>query len=289
MRRSGLFAVAVALVACGGGTGAAPSPAPPIAGSPTSIALPVLWRSTAAPSGAPSGSEWVAIDAFDGKTLVASVQRGSAATSLPVLVMLHPDGGLRTQFLQLSANLAKAGFVTITPCWAQGGDASDPPIACSSGAPSRTSAADLTKDVMSIADAARTLPGARPDRLALVGHSGGAQAAFIVGSMTTNIEAVVAMSAGYGPNIRQRWGTTLPDQLDAMHVPFLIVHGVADRQGPGTAIDLVRAFEKTAREKGKTVEAIYVDGAPHGFPYATEYWTADLQAQVVAFLQKHLK
>ena len=199
--------------------------------------------------------------------------------------MLHPDGGLKTQFLEFAAAFAKAGFLTVTPCWAQGVDPGNPPLDCSDGAPARTSAADLSKDVMAIADAARTLRGARADRVAFVGRSGGAQAAFIVGALNPSISGVVAISAGYGTNIRQRWGTTLPDQLDAFGVPLLIVHGVADKQGPGTAIDLVRSFEKSARDKGKNVQAIYVEDAPHALPYTT-YWTIDVQNAVVAFLKK---
>lgn len=280
--KRGLVLLAIVAVACAGTqTAQAPSAAPIT--SPTQTPQPALWRTVPAPTGAPSGSEWIAVDTFDGKALIASVRRSAQTGPAPVAILLHADDGLNLQFLEFVSGFAKAGFLTVTPCWAKGPD----PLGCSANAPARASAADLVKDVMAVTDAARTLPGARADRTALVGYSGGAQAAVLVGSMGGKVDAVVAISAGYGLMIRQRWGTSLPDQLDGLRVPLLIVHGTGDLQQPGTHIDLVRAFEKTARDKGKNVEALYVEGAPHTLPYLPQYWTEEVQGKVIAFLKRH--
>src|SRR5215470_12052868 len=68
-----------------------------------------------------------------------------------------------------------------------------------------------------IVQAARTLPGARPDRIGLFGHSrgGGPILSYILGA--GNVQAVVLNSAGYPSGLSTR-----------VNAPILILHGTAD-------------------------------------------------------------
>lgn len=287
--RCSLVIVAVVVAACGVGTpsGAATRGTGPI--PPGAAPTPSLWRSVAAPAAAPSSSEWIAIDTFDGTPVVARVERPPKGGPWPIVVLLHPAGGLHARQLELASMFPKEGFLTLTPCWQRWVDARDTELlGCSPDAPDRKSAAEVVRDVMAVVDAARTLPGARPDRVALVGHSAGAMAGILTGSMGGRIDCVVAISAGYGTAIRAQWGTAVPDQVDGLAVPLLIVHGTNDTNNAGTNVATARAYEKTALEKGKKVESIYVQGAPHMLPYIAEYWTADVQARVLAFIARNL-
>ena len=277
--------------ACGGDRPAASAATAAVTSSvpATSEPAPKLWRPATAPSGAPAGYDWIAIDLFDGKSMVAAVQKPAAGGPSPIVVVLHPAGGLRARHLALAAMFPKEGFITVTPCWQFWSDPNDTePLSCSSTAPDRNAAGDVVKDVMAVVDAARTLPGARRDRVALVGHSAGAMAGVLTGSMGGRVDTVVAMSAGYGLLIRQQWGTALPDQVDGLAVPLLIVHGTNDTNTPGTAVAAARAYEKTALDKGKKVESIYIEGAPHTFPYIPEFWTDDVKSKVLGFIRKNL-
>lgn len=301
--------VALALVvaaACSGATPPASLPSPPTEATaapapPASLSSPTpeattaptlrpsSWRSAVAPARAPEGGQWIAIGSFDGKPIIAAVYRPASAGPAPVAVVLHGDGGLRERFLGLAQWLTQEGFVTVTPCWS-GSAASvpgtSPILGCATDAPQRNSATAVVKDVSAIAEAARTLPGVRADRLALVGHSLGAMAAVLNASMGGTVEAVVAISAVYGQRpFGQLAGTTLPEQVDGLRWPVLMVHGTEDAQAP--FID-AKAYEAAARQRGKSVETLYVEGAPHPLPFTPQYWTEDVRGKVIAFLKRQL-
>lgn len=259
------------------------SPTPQATTAPT--LQPSSWRSAVAPAGAPEGGQWIAIGSFDGKPIVAAVYRLASAGPAPVAVVLHGAGGLRQRYLELAQWLTQEGFVTVTPCWSQAGALGVTHLGCGPDTPLRNSATAVVKDVTAIAEAARTLPGVRADRLALVGHSLGAMAAVLTASMGGTVEAVVAISAGYGQGIRQEWGTTLPEQVDGLRWPVLMVHGTADGQ---SLFDAAKAYEAAARRHGKSVETLYVEGAPHELPSTPQYWTEDVRGRVIAFLKRQL-
>ena len=296
-RRLGcILALALAVVAaCSGATPpvSLPSPAPssPAASpSPTSQTTtaatlqPSSWRTAPAPARAPEGSQWIAIGSFDGKPILAAVSRPAGTAPAPVAVVLHDSDGLRQKQLDLAQWLTREGFVTVTPCWSS---ASAPALGlgCVADAPRRDSATAVVKDITAIVAAARSLPGVRGDRLALVGHSLGAMAGVLTASMGGTVEAVVAISAGYGPQIKPLWGTTLPEQVDGLRSPVLMVHGTAD---VSAAFDAAKAYEVAARQRGKPVETLYVEGGRHDLPYGTEHWTEEVRGKVIAFLRRQV-
>lgn len=103
--------------------------------------------------------------------------------------------------------------------------------------------------------------------------------------MGGTVEAVVAISAAYVEGIRQLWGTTLPEQVDGLRGPILMVHGTADGQTP---FDAAKAYEAAARQRGKSVETLYVEGGQHELPFTPQYWTEEVRGKVTAFLKKQL-
>lgn len=244
------------------------------------------WRSVDPPTGAPSGSEWIAVETFDGRSIVTAVARPAGRQAAPVAIVLHDDGGARPHFLGMATWLAEAGFIAMTPCWQGLFIAPDPEsLGCSTDAPQRDSARAVSKDIMAVAAAARTLEGARQDRLVLIGFSRGATAAILTASLGAKVDAVVAVAGAYGTRlVKQRWGTSAPDEVAGLAAPLLMVHGTNDQAGPGTSIDTVRAYERAARELGKAVETHYLDGAPHELYWSSTYWTPELRASVLGFL-----
>ncbi len=290
MQRHILVLAGIIALSCGGAATVRETPAAPTATTPATPSPLPPWRSVPAPQGAPQGSNWITINSFDGTALIANVVPSGRAGPAPVAIHLHGDGGLRVRNLDLASWLAKEGFIAVTPCW-QGyteadAKASGVPvdIGCSTAAPKRSSAVDLTRDLSAIADAARTLPGARADRVVVIGHSAGGTAAVLAGSMGGRIDSVVSISGPYGTGkaIKGRWGTNAPEQADGLAVPLLIVHGTNDTQA---LMEAARSYEKMLREKSKTVDTLYVDGAPHELPF-TEYWTDAIRAKVIAFLKR---
>lgn len=309
------FAIAAVLALSCGGSGAGPlasaATVAPTLAVPSPSAAPAaspsprsLWSPAQAPvypcgpgvasgSCAPKGIEWVAIESSLARPIVAAVLRPAAAVPAPIVVFLHGDGGLRPSEVDFAASLAKDGALVVVPCWQGriGGRPSPQNIGCTQSAPLRSSAADVVKDVSAVADAARTLPGARPDRVVVVGHSAGAAASLLAASMGGHVQAVVAIDSPYpsesegtaGLGLRARWGAAPTEHAADLAVPVMIVHGTDDQQAPPTSVDRARAFEREARERGKKIDTIYVDGGGHEFVFS-ELFTADLRARLIAFV-----
>lgn len=253
-------------------------------------------RPVAAPQNAPSGSNWIAIRTFDGKELITNVARPSRSGASPIVINLHGDGGLRVRNLDFATWLVQSGFTVLTPCWS--GDFVDqslataetatPLIGCSPTAPRRGAAMDVKKDIAAVVDAGRALPDVVPTRVVAVAHSAGASAAALAASLGAPITAVVAISGAYGTgtgsaaSIKIRWGMSVPEAVDGLAVPILIVHSTADERA---SFEAARQYVDLLRSKNKTVETLFVDDAPHDLPF-TRYWTDDIRARVIAFANR---
>jgi dipeptidyl aminopeptidase/acylaminoacyl peptidase len=132
-----------------------------------------------------------------------------------------------------------------------------------------------------LVQAARALPGARPDRMGLFGHSRGAGPilSYILGA--GNAQAVILNSAGYP--------ATLSPQLKA---PILILHGTADSPADGgvavTNIQMARDYEAKLRSAGKPVEAVYYEGGRHNDIFGSPTQYRDEVQQMRTFLRRYL-
>jgi dipeptidyl aminopeptidase/acylaminoacyl peptidase len=132
--------------------------------------------------------------------------------------------------------------------------------------------------------AVRTLPGVRPNRIALFGHSRGGGAALNYILEKGAVQAAVLNSTGYPEELTKR--------AHDVTVPILILHGTANSPADGGSalsdIRMARNFEAALRRAGKAVEAKYYEGGGHNgiFTSATQY--DDEVQQMTAFLRQHL-
>jgi dienelactone hydrolase len=187
--------------------------------------------------------------------------------------------------LELAAWLAREGFLTVVPCWANLGGVRPVNLGCVADARLVASESAMLKDIRTYSEAARTLPNARADRLVLMGHSLGAWAAVLAASTGVPVDAVVSISGTYNGEQRalSELGVLIKENLDGLRSPLLIVHGTKDDVW---VIGPAREYEQLALTRGKKVEALYVEGAPHGLPYRPEFWTDEVRGRVIAFLRK---
>ena len=196
--------------------------------------------------------------------------------------------------LTLARSLAAAGFLTVAGCWHAGG----PPsptfagyVGCSQAPPLPAAAYDpALRAPRALVAAARTLPGARADRVGVLGLSIGGYPAVAIASSdpggAPGVQAVVAQGGIYAPV--PQLGPPLPwyasDHVAALRAPLLLLHGTADTTVP---VQQGRDYEQAARGGAAPVEAHYYDGVEHlvGFlPDSAE----DARRRTVAFFGRHL-
>src|SRR5262249_1958052 len=139
--------------------------------------------------------------------------------------------------------------------------------------------------VRRVIEAARTLPGARPDRIALFGHSRGAGAAIFYAMQAKGVGAVILNSAGYPPDDAAR-------RVAQIQSPVLILHGeadgAADSGSANTAVRMAQDFEAALRRAGKPVEAKYYRGASHNSIFTDPAQRGDEVSQALSFLRQYI-
>jgi dienelactone hydrolase len=224
---------------------------------------------------APRGTEtlavqWVNVAAQGLGVMPAAVARPRGAGPFPTVVLLHGSHGFAHEYVRLAQDLAGGGVLAVAACWFRGSAGSGArfitPIGCPEAPPMPSaSAPEAMQTLDALVQAARTLPGARSDRIGLFGHSrgGGPILNYILGA--GNVQAAVLNSVGYPGN--------LSIQVKA---PILILHGTADSPADGgvavTNAQMARDFEAKLRTAGKPVEAVYYEGGRHNdiFSSATQ-------------------
>lgn len=180
--------------------------------------------------------------------------------------------------------------MAVAACWFQGGRGAGlrfiTPVSCPLAPPMpNSSSPEAMQTVDALVHAARTLPGVRPERIGLFGHSRGGVAALNYLLEVGTVQAVVLSSSGYPPK--------LADHVSQIKTPILMLHGTADRLedggAPVTNIQMARDFEGKARAAGKPVEAVYYEGGGHNdiFTNLTQY--RDEVQQILSFLLGHLR
>lgn len=228
------------------------------------------WTPVAAPAelDAP-GSQWIKVDGRAGYKFLAAVLRPQGAGPFPVVVVLHGAGGLRPKLLALAEEVARAGFLVVVGCWqlVASPPAPVPNPVCSEAPPQAAWQADpAANSGKELIAAARTLPGARADRVGLYGISRGGNAALWAASTGASVQAVVGDAPG-APAATGRPGSprSIQDVVAGLAAPTLLLHGTADRVVP---VEQSREYERAARALGKPVTAVYFDGVGHMATFA---------------------
>ena len=215
------------------------------------------------------GAQWIKVDARAGRKMLAAVFRPQGAGPFPVVVLLHGASGLQTSHLALADEVARAGFLVVVGCWQS---IASPPAAapnpvCSEAPPQAAWQADpAANSGKELIAAARTLPGARPDRVGLYGLSRGGNAALWAASTGVSVQAIVADAPAHHPAAR-----VIPPPPSTQTVvaglaaPTLMLHGTADRVVP---VDQSREYDRAARALGKPITAVFYEGLGHMATFA---------------------
>ncbi len=241
---------------------------------------------------APAGTEslavqWVKVTVPGMGVMLAAVARPGGAGPFPAVVILHGSHGFAQEYVRLAQDLAGGGVLAVAACWFRGSTGSGTrfvtPIGCPEAPPlTNASSPEALQTLDALVQAVRTLPGARPERIGLFGHSRGGGPILNYALRAGNVQAAVLNSAGY------------PDSLSTqVTAPILILHGTADSPADGgvavTNVQMARDFEAKLRSAGKPVEAVYYEGGRHNdiFSSATQY--RDEVQRILAFLLRNLR
>lgn len=282
-----------------------PAPAPPAATAtaapvaptvaPTAAPTPApqsgAWTATQAPVGAVSSStEWIAVTAPGGRTILANIIRPAGAAARPAIVLLHGQSGFSNEFLSLGSQLASAGYVVVVGCWFggsyDGSSSADPPpqitiaggIPCPNG-PTLKSIYSTTAvdDIGALVTATKSLPGVQAGRVALVGNSRGSIVGLLVASLRGSTIQAVAGIGGAPPG-----GPLLAAGITA---PTLLLQGEYDSVVP---VANARALEQALTLLGRSVVAHYYPNHGHGILFDTPLHS-DAVRRVTDFLAASLR
>jgi dienelactone hydrolase len=251
---------------------------------PASADLPIVRVSEiAAPSNTKAaGARWVAIEGEGSGRFVTAVFKPEGVGPFPVVVALHGAGGLQDRYLEVAAELATHGFLVVAGCWQA---AKFPIPICSQATPQDEWVADPAKNSgKELIAAARLLPDARADRIALYGMSRGGHAALWAAASGAPLRAVVVDGAAHNPAMAVPPPSTL-GIVGKVSVPVLLMHGTNDHVIP---VNQSREYEKAARAIGKPVVAVYIEGGGHMVSVEPATRPEAIK-QAVAFLREHLR
>ena len=263
---------------------------------------PPIVSSTEAPAGTETFAvQWFKVVFPDRGAILAAVARPSGGGPFPVVVVLHGTHGFAREYVQLTQYLARGGFLAVSGCWFSGAEnpnnprgapgstasanAVSPPIPCPMVPPLGAGAYEEgLQYIDGLVQAARSLPNARPDRLAVVGHSRGGAASLQYALAMGNVQAIILHDAGHGLRPVRR--------AAEFKSPILILHGTNDGAAGGgnanTDVALARDFEATLRRNGKSVEAHYYQGGGHNTFFTNSTQRDDEVKKMISFLRRYL-
>lgn len=245
----------------------------------------------AAGAGAQSDPQWIDVEGASGDTLRAAVFRPTGRGSFPLILVLHGANGLNQATLKWSRALARAGFITLAGCYVNGGlslradDDFIDPCPRARG----IYQANLTGNASALIAAGRRLPGVRPERLGLVGHSLGGNLVLVLASSRTDVKAAVVFSANPTRPLQlpnRPSGSALPApiwRVEHLAAPVRLFHGLAD---PAVRRQEVAEYVRQAKALRKNVEVRYYEGAGQGL--WTSRYQPELVSQSVAFFRQRL-
>lgn len=232
---------------------------------------------------------WIQVPLASGSVLRAVVVHpapGGGAS--PAVVILHGSHGFAEEYVRLARDLARSGVVAVAACWFEGGVGSGArfvkSLPCPDAPPIILAGSPAAQErVGALVAAVRALPGVRPDKVALFGHSRGGGAALAYALGTGGVRALVLNSTGYPPEVVAR----APD----VAAPILLLHGTRDNPADGgsalTAVDRARAFEAALRAAGKDVQVTYFDAGHNDLFASAAQYDATVR-RIRAFLRQQL-
>jgi dienelactone hydrolase len=255
---------------------------------PQSPGIPaVVSDATPPPNVAAGGVKWITVTSPRLGVMLAAVATPSSRGPFTTVVILHGSHGFAREYVQLAKDLADRGVQAMAPCWFSGssggaGSRFVTPIACPEAPPIPTaSSAQALATVDALIQAARQLPGARPDRIALLGHSRGGGAALNYILKHSGVYAAILNSTGYPSEVT--------GAAAGVQAPILLLHGSADDPSDGgsarTTVTMARAFQEAVRRAGKPIDAHYYDAAGHNAIFTSETQRLDELLRVVRFLK----
>ncbi len=245
-------------------------------------------------SQAQSGWQWVDVKGPQDAKLRALIFHPTGTGPFPVAVVLHGASGglhsrgLRQEVLDWGSDLARAGFVGVVGCYFRGADTVkvgnefvDP---CPE-APYLPNAR-VVENVIALMDAGRRVPGARRDRVALLGFSTGGRVAVVAACLGVDVQAVVSVSGSFYEVLPGMENFPNPISLvQNLRAPLLILQSKDDYVVP---VKEARELEKRARALRKNVEAYYYEEGGHGRQLLYSH-REDFTRRVVKFLNKYLR
>lgn len=247
---------------------------PPVRMSPTDSPYPDV-----------AGAQWGKIEVASGRKFLTAILRPEGTGPFPVVVVLHSAGGLTRSNISVAEDLARAGFLVVVGCWQAGNRQNEGNRLCSEATPQAEWAADPAahsgKELIALA---RTLPGARADRIGLFGISRGGYAALWAASTDAGVQAVVVDAAAHTPSIPPNPAKTTLDALPGLAAPLLMMHGTADKDVP---VEQAREYERAARALGKPLVVAYFEGLGHMVSLIKES-QGEARQRGIAFLREHL-
>jgi dienelactone hydrolase len=231
-----------------------------------------------------AGAQWTTIEGASGRKFLTAILRPEGTGPFPVVVVLHSAGGLTRGNMSVAEDVARAGFLVVYGCWQAGQRQNEGNRLCSEAAPQAEWVADPAahsgKELIALA---RTLPGARGDRIGLFGISRGGHAALWAASTGAAVQAVVVDAPAHTPAIDPRPAKPL-EVLAGLAAPLLMMHGTADKDIP---VEQSREYERAARALGKPIAVAYFEGIGHQVS-TTKESQAEARQRGIAFLQEHL-
>lgn len=247
---------------------------------------PPVTSKIAAPTGTENlAVEWASVTIPELGVLRLAIARPSGAGPFPTVLVLHGTHGFAREYVQFAEALAREGRLAVAACWFNGGSGHGTrfvtPIACPEAPAMSMASSDLASTTLdALVRAVRALPDAKPEPVALFGHSRGGGAALNYVLKGGEARALALECAGYPAEVTAR--AALVD------VPVLILHGALngteDGGSPVTTVEMAQAFESAMRSAGKRVTAMYYKGSGHSGMFTNPEQFNDEARRVAAFV-----
>ena len=218
---------------------------------------------------------WIEVDIEGGKTITAAVWSPKTGSNYPLLVYFHGTAGLMFKDVEFAAQLAKRGYVLITPIWW-----GPRPTSIELNFPKakqtlfenpngpRFIGANLEtpRILLPLLKAATLQSGVNPSNLGVLGHSRGGTLALHVAVTTPAVKVAIPLAAPYLPpqlqsivqNPREPGWETLPKSVVSRITSKVLVVGAKKDVVVPTAS--TQDYIDAAKSAGKiNIESVWLD------------------------------